>query len=110
MPHYDYQAKDGETIERFYEMSKAPARIKVRGKTFAKVISGGVVNGRQISTATWGYPRVSNQLPKWLAGCKHDKKGRPIITSQRHERQLTSRHGLVKADLETGYNDAPGPD
>ena len=42
------------------------------------------------------YPYESNALPRGMAGCPLSPKGKPIIMSKRHEREVAARHELTK--------------
>jgi len=51
-----------------------------------------------IARKTWGYPFVSHALPK---GCCPDSctaDGKPIVKSQRHERDILARTGYIRGD------------
>lgn len=44
MPHHDYRAKDGSTIERYFSIHDTiPRRIRENGKTYHHVITGGLL-------------------------------------------------------------------
>jgi len=92
----------GETVTLPYDANLVPRigdEIKHDGRTLRRVFCGDIASA-EIARMTWGFPRASNALPKNLPGCKVDKKGRPIITSRKHERELTARHGLVPQNLD----------
>lgn len=77
-------------------MRDAPAigSIIVRdGKELTRIPSLSV----QVDPATnrSQYPYISNALPRNLEGCK-TIRGKPVIESKRHEREIMSRHGYVK--------------
>ena len=44
------------------------------------------------------YPYVSHTLPRNMPGVPADSKGRPIIMSRRHERNVASEHGYIRAE------------
>ena len=46
------------------------------------------------------YPVVSRQLPRHAFGddAPHDDKGRPIITSRKHERELAAKYDLTRRE------------
>jgi hypothetical protein len=39
MPIYEFESRDGERIERFFQASDVPRSIKENGKTFRKILS-----------------------------------------------------------------------
>jgi hypothetical protein len=61
MPEYTFEAHDGATVTRCYEMSEAPklgARIRVKGKTYRRVPDYGRGGGAamvepDLNHATW---------------------------------------------------------
>lgn len=93
---YEFQAQDGEIIERDYPMKDAPpfgTIIEVNGKKYERVVSASV----QVDTrfTQWTYPIVSNALPRKIPGCQHDSKGRPIIENARHHERIAKDYGMV---------------
>ena len=40
------------------------------------------------------YPYVSHRLPRNMPGAPHDSSGKPVVLSQRHEREIAARQGL----------------
>lgn len=95
MPEYVFQKDDGEEVELFYPMKDAPAigsQISLDGVTLTRVASSSQVSAA-VGVATHGYPYTSLSMPRWSKGCKHTKDGKPIIQSQRHERQVMSLLG-----------------
>lgn len=46
------------------------------------------------------YPKVSTTLPKWCEGAEHitagRQRGKPIVESARHERELCKRYGYTR--------------
>lgn len=106
MALYQFQANDGEIIEKECPMKgpkhpKKGKRIVRKGKTFKRILSTGItVDSEGIRMDNIGYPRASRSMKKWLPGANHDKAGRPIIESKRHERSMCDRHGYIReADL-----------
>lgn len=100
MPIYTYIDEDGNEIDLMKPVSKMDpigTVIEHEGRKLTRVFCGSI-DAAGIARKTWGYPRASEQLPRGLSGCKHDAKGRPIITSRKHERELTARHGLVEME------------
>jgi len=99
MPLYVFQdLESGETIELPFAMKTAP-RIGEdylhNGRMYRRIVAPSQVSAG-VARATHGYPYASRSLPPGTPGAKHDAKGRPIITSRRHEREFAARHGLVK--------------
>jgi len=94
---YEFKDKDGNVVEIAMPMAKAPpigGIINHEGLELTRIASLSV----QVDPATnrSQYPYVSNALPRNLSGCKTDGKGKPIVESKRHEREIMSRHGYVK--------------
>lgn len=99
MPSYEFRTESGQVIEVVFAMSEVPAI----GGTYDHPMFGPVTrvpSGTQVSTnfTTSTYPYVSRALPRNLAGCRTDPQGHPIIESRRHERNVASRHGYVRAE------------
>lgn len=42
------------------------------------------------------YPYVSNRLPKNLDGCEHTAKGKPVIMSPAHEKNVAAACGMSR--------------
>lgn len=106
MPLYTFQSADGEAREIAFSMRDAPAtgeQIDIDGKVFTRVPDLPQLSG--VERKTWGYPRLSNSLPTTTNGCKmvRQKKAngtysrpKPLIESQRHEREVMARNDLVR--------------
>ena len=99
MPMYDFKREsDGKVVEIFYSMSTVPSICKVvtiEGEDYTRLVSYYQVSA-EVETITHKYPYVSRSMPKNLAGCETNKKGQPIITSRRHEREIMGRYGLKR--------------
>ena len=99
MPMYDFKREsDGKVVEIFYSMSTVPSIGKVvthEGENYTRLVSDYQVSA-EVETVTHKYPYVSRSMPKNLAGCETNKKGQPIITSRRHEREIMGRYGLKR--------------
>ena len=99
MPSYDFKREsDGKIVEMFYLMSKVPSIgevVNVEGENYTRLVSDYQVSA-EVETVTHKYPYVSRSMPKDLAGCETNKKGQPIITSRRHEREIMGRYGLKR--------------
>ena len=99
MPMYDFKRQsDGKVVEIFYSMSTVPSIGKVvtiEGEDYTRLVSDYQVSA-EVETVTHKYPYVSRSMPKNLAGCETNKKGQPIITSRRHEREIMGRYGLKR--------------
>ena len=93
MPTYEYRFEDGdrEIIEVFQRMSD-PILEKIQGRPVERLFGAGVFADAKFK-ADQKYPYVSSRLPKNLEGCPTDKHGKPVILSQRHERDICARHG-----------------
>jgi hypothetical protein len=99
MPIYRFQSTDGTMHELAMAMSEVPSiGTTIEHPEFGALTR--VVSESQISTnfTTWGYPYVSQSLPRNLPGCQTDSRGRPIITSRQHERNVASEHGYQRGD------------
>ena len=99
MPMYDFKRQsDGKVVEIFYSMSTVPSIGKVvtiEGEDYTRLVSD-YQGSAEVETITHKYPYVSRSMPKNLAGCETNKKGQPIITSRRHEREIMGRYGLKR--------------
>lgn len=101
MAVYQFQATDGMIIEEEYPMAgpkhpKMGKRIVRNGKTYKRILSTGIsIDDAGIAMDNIGYPRVSRAMKKGLSGAEHDKDGRPIIESKRHEKSMCERHGYM---------------
>ena len=99
MPMYDFKREsDGKVVEIFYSMSTVPSIGEVvthEGQNYMRLVSDYQVSA-EVETVTHKYPYVSRSMPKNLAGCETNKKGQPIITSRRHEREIMGRYGLKR--------------
>jgi len=110
--------KTGETVELDYPFGQAPKigeivesmRVtedwpeltneeicELPVQTVRRIASFSLDSGG-IARKTWGYPFVSHALPK---GCCPDSctaDGKPIVKSQRHERDILARTGYIRGD------------
>jgi len=96
MPIYEFICdQNGEILERFYKMGSAPETFDREGYRFRR--NWGSIQGvsEQVATAQ-KYPYASNRLPRNMKGCPVTKEGKPIITSQTHEREIMARHNLER--------------
>ncbi len=93
MPVYEYRCnKTGDMIERSFGMAQAkPERIKERGLTYDRIY--GAAPATDAINAGNKYPYVSSRLPLRLEGCPHNEKGKTVITSAKHEREVMAKHG-----------------
>jgi hypothetical protein len=102
---YEFQAMDGEVIERSFPMINAPrigAKVTRGGKEFFRVISRKVGNATAYDHDQ--YPKVSTTLPQWCDGAEHTDRGRAIIRSRRHQDELCRQHGYIRDyDAERDY-------
>lgn len=88
---YEFEADDGERIERNMPMAEAPplgSAIVVDGKTYRRVAS--LPPG---SPAPVWKPYVSSRLPRNLDGFDCNPQGKPIIHTQAEERRAASMLG-----------------
>jgi hypothetical protein len=99
MPAYDFVNERGEPVEAFYPMSGVPSiGATVEHPDHGRITR--VAMAAQVSPnhCTGTFPVVSHSLPRGLEGAPHDHRGRPIILSRRHERELCARHDLHRRD------------
>jgi len=99
MPEYPFRTERGETVDLFFPMSKVPSI----GATIEHPDHGRIVrlaSSAQVSPnfTTGTYPYESRALPDTIEGCPRSARGKPIVTSRRHERELMARYGLVRAE------------
>ena len=96
MPLYPFINADGDCSEFVFSMKDAPsigATFTIDGTEWIRVASDFTVDP---GTNRYQYPYVSNALPRNLEGCPKTKKGKPVIMSRRHERNIAARHGYAK--------------
>ena len=93
MPTYEYEFTDhmGGTVDVWQRMS-ADALTTIEGRPVRRVISGGVLADAKMR-ADRKYPYVSNRHAH-LAGAPQTGDGKPVILSQRHEREVAARNNL----------------
>ena len=89
MPAYQFQADDGEVIERFYPIREAPplgAVLRVSGKKFRRIVSlpGSLPDFKPYST---------NAIPRRTPGFRHDRRGKPVVENRQQERRYAKRMG-----------------
>lgn len=109
MPEYTFlNEQTGERFDLFYHMAEVPTigeEIIHNGQVLRRVASSRF-HGK---TGALGhldiYPYVSNSLPTTVQGCKMVRERRkdgklsrpkPLIRSERHEREVMARNNLVK--------------
>jgi hypothetical protein len=93
---YEFEDENGNLVEINLPMREAPSIgsiITHDGRTLRRIASLVQVDP---ATNRSQYPYVSTALPRRLEGCRTDKKGKPIVTSKRHEREIMARHGFEK--------------
>ena len=97
MPVYEFICdQTGEKVERFYKMGSAPESFwKPGGHKFRRNWSSVQGVSAQVAAAQ-KYPYASSRLPRNLKGCPTTKEGKPIISSQTHEREIMARHNLER--------------
>ena len=100
MPFYVFE--DVETKEQqdlFYRSKDVPKIgdvVNEDGRELRRVASF-VLDSAGIARKTHKYPYVSRALSRNLEGVgSYDGQGRPISKSQSHERDVASRHGMIK--------------
>ncbi len=99
MPNYEFTNQAGQIVEVYYSMSTVPsvgAEVKhTEHGTLTRILSSAQVSPN-FTTGT--YPYVSHTLPRNMPGVRCDAKGHPIISSRKHERNVASEHGYVRAE------------
>jgi len=94
---YEFLDSDGNVVEISMLMRDAPSIgsiITHEGRTLTRIASTSVQVDPGANRSQ--YPYVSHALPRRLQGCKTDRKGKPIVESKRHEREIMARHGFEK--------------
>ena len=95
---YQFQASDGEIIERDYRMKDAPElgfQITVGNKAYARILSEPAFVGLAECDSN-DYPRVSRALPKYTKNCPLNEKGQPVILNKAHEREVLRATGYTR--------------
>ena len=96
---YEFEnMKTGELVEVNYPMGEAPeagTEVMIDGVMLRRIVSKAQVSAA-VATVTHGYPYVSHSLPRKLKGEKTNRKGKPIVTSRRHENELKAKHGMTR--------------
>ena len=98
MPVYAFKDEQGVEAEHFFNSSEAPsigATVVIEGKNLKRIPAFNV-DTAGIARKTHKYPYVSRSLCRNAEGCQTNAKGQPIITSQRHEREVAARHDMAK--------------
>lgn len=99
MPVYLFSTSDGIEVESFFPAEDAPKigdTVDIDGNRCTRIPSF-VLDAAGINRKTHQYPYVSRALPRNMPGVEnYDKQGRPIITSQQHERNVAAQHDMVK--------------
>lgn len=88
----------GETVDLKFPCGKAPRIGKVirrNGRRLRRIFSGYLAVA-QIAKSVWGWPFRSESLPRGCCPESQDAKGRPIIKSQAHEREVLARTGYER--------------
>lgn len=92
MPAYDFTDEDGRAVELVMPMSQAVPigeTIEHEGRRLTRVVSAPALQ------PVWS-PYVSDRLPRFAAGCRHTPEGKPIIETQRQEREVFARSGFTR--------------
>jgi len=93
---YEFLDESGNVVEINMPMRDAPSIgsiINHEGRALTRIASDMQVDP---GTNRHQYPYVSHSLPRNLDGCKTTRKGKPIVTSKRHEREIMAQHGFEK--------------
>jgi hypothetical protein len=96
---YEFQLVGGtEVVERHFRMSEAPdlgAPLVINGKTYRRIVSIPQIDA-DVQNRVHGYPHVSHTLPRNVGDCEHDSRGRPIIRSRLHEKEVCAQTGRIR--------------
>lgn len=98
MPIYLFKGEDDRDIEHVFSSDDVPSigdQVMIDGKLCTRMASF-IIDSAGIGRKTHKYPYVSRSLCRNIEGCNTNKKGQPIITSQRHEREVAARHDMAK--------------
>lgn len=98
MPIYLFKDEDNNDVEHIFTSDETPKigeQVMIDGKLCTRRASF-LIDSAGIERKTHKYPYVSRSLCRNSDGCKHTKTGQPIITSQKHEREVAARHDMVK--------------
>ncbi len=90
--------RTGQTVDLDFPRGKAPKIGKViqrNGRRLRRLFCGYLAVA-QISRGVWGWPFRSESLPRGCCPESQDDKGRPIIKSQAHEREVLARTGYER--------------
>lgn len=88
----------GKTVDLDFPFGKAPKIGKIirrNGRRLCRIFSC-YLAVEQVARVTWGYPFRSESLPRGCCPESQDAKGRPIIKSQAHEREVLARTGYER--------------
>ena len=98
MPIYLFTDEDNNNVEHLMSSSDVPSigeKRVIDGKECTRKPSF-IIDSAGINRKTHKYPYVSRTLCRNSEGCETTKGGKPIITSQRHEREVAARHDMDK--------------
>ncbi len=95
---YEFIAEDGSVIEENHPMKTAPDEIVREGKRYKRAAFSRAnkvfFNDAQVKTMVEGYPRDDVTMPRGEdVGGGLTPKGRPIIRSRTHEKEVQARYG-----------------
>ena len=88
----------GELVDLDFPSGKAPKIgkiIKRDGRRLRRIASCYLAVA-QISRGVWGWPFRSESVRRGCCPERQDAKGRPIIKSQAHEREVLARTGYER--------------
>lgn len=93
MPIYEFQSDDGEKIEKFYLVAKAPnvgKTIKHKGKKYVRIMS----LDTQIEKGFKPYVSYTLAKGQWPDLKLDPKTGRSIIETRQQEKNLARHAGM----------------
>lgn len=99
MPIYLFVDGGGKEYEIYYPAEEAPSigdEVRHQDRNLRRVASF-YLDEAGIRRKTHKYPYVSSILPRNTDGAQSTKHGKPIITSQKHEREVAARHDYFKS-------------
>lgn len=106
MPFYCYKTKDGDIIERFYSMGKAPSKIKVKGEWALRSIVSEWIGNQDVSSKNYPFEceasgvhpgdaqALGELLNKSGVPTEISKEGNPIYRNPSHRRKALAVRGM----------------
>ena len=101
MPVYQFKSADDDTkiLEKYFDVDNVPeigSTIIDSGSSWIRILSTDIQIGADVRNVVHKYPYVSSTLPKNIGDCEKTPRGKPIIKSQAHERDICAKYGFVR--------------